>query len=302
VLTLARIQKLGSTALNPLLKSGLVRAALARMGEPSRKSGSRLVPKPFWTSRAMPLCLEREELKRLPDEVGNIKAIHRNRRLSTPPLLETRPLRLETDDLLACTWGLERVKAPSVWGTYGARGKGSLIGLLDTGVDTAHPDLRGKVRFWAEFDSLGKQKRHVKPRDSDEHGTHCAGTLVGGSSSGRFIGVAPEARLAAALVLDGENGGTDAQVLAGIQWAVERHVDVISLSLGGMWMELEAPPTYTEAIYTCCEAGIPVVVAIGNEGQQTTGSPGNDLFALSVGALDQNDRVCWLFRRPDPNH
>lgn len=56
-------------------------------------------------------------------------------------------------------------------------------------------------------------------------------------------------------------------------------------------MDPETPPTYTEAILTCMEAGIPVVAAIGNEGQQTTGSPGNDLFALSVGATDWQDRV-----------
>jgi subtilisin family serine protease len=123
------------------------------------------------------------------------------------------------------------------------------------------------------------------------HGTHCAGTLVGGQASGRFIGVAPRSRLAVALVLDGERGGTDAQVLAGIDWCVELRVDVISMSLGGLIMDAETPPTYTEAILTCLEAGIPVVAAIGNEGEQTSGSPGNDLFALSVGATDPYDRV-----------
>lgn len=46
-----------------------------------------------------------------------------------------------------------------------------------------------------------------------------------------------------------------------------------------------------EAILSCVEVGIPVVAAIGNEGEQTTGSPGNNLFALSVGATDPQDRV-----------
>ncbi len=77
----------------------------------------------------------------------------------------------------------------------------------------------------------------------------------------------------------------------GIDWCVEQKVDVISMSLGGLVMDAETPPTYTEAILTCLEAGIPVVAAIGNEGEQTTGSPGNDLFALSVGATDPHDRV-----------
>ncbi|MEZ5582008.1 MAG: S8 family serine peptidase [Candidatus Competibacteraceae bacterium] len=161
---------------------------------------------------------------------------------------------------------------------------------MDTWVDAAHPDLQEKITDWAEFGVMGNALA-TEPRDSDEHGTHCAGTLAGGNQSGRFIGMAPEARIAAALVLDGEKGGTDAQVLAGIDWAVEQGVDVISMSLGGLVLDAETPDTYTEAILTCIEAGIPVVAAIGNEGHQTTGSPGNDLFALSVGATDPTDRV-----------
>ena len=290
-LTLARIQKLGEEPLEPLLKSGLVRAAIARMIEPARKSGTpKPEPRSFWTSCSMPLRLDRDELSRLPEEVGNIKSVHINRILSVPRLLETKLLQLEMNDILSTTWGLLKMNAVAAWGTTGRKGEDVTIGLLDTGVDASHPDLKDKVLSWAEFDSFGLQV-DSKPHDSDEHGTHCAGILVGGKESGRFIGVAPAAKLAAALVLTGEQGGTDAQVLAGIDWCVEQRVDVISMSLGGLLMDAETPPTYTEAILTCIEAGIPVVAAIGNEGGQTTGSPGNDLFALSVGATDPRDRV-----------
>ncbi len=287
-LTLAKIQKLGRDTLDPLLKSGLVKAAVARMTE--KKKGDH---NPIWTARAMPLLLSRDELKRLPDEVENIRSVHLNRVLRVPslPTIKQTVVELgETSKTLSSTWGLLQVNALAAWGTYGCRGKGVKIGLLDTGVDGEHPDLIGKVEAWAEFDSLGQQLTS-KPHDSDEHGTHCAGTLVGGKESGRHIGIAPEASLAAALVLDGKEGGTDAQVLAGLEWCIEQNVDVISMSLGGLVMDPETPPTYTEAILTCMEAGIPVVAAIGNEGQQTTGSPGNDLFALSVGATDWQDRV-----------
>jgi len=291
-MALARIQEMGLQTLHPLLENGLVRAALARMAEPARKSApSRDAVSRFWTSRSMPLRLERDELRQLPEEVGEIRAIHVNRRLSVPTTLDTRQHRVESEDVLVSTWGLERIKALAVWGAYGARGKGVTIGLLDTGVDPTHPDLNGKVAHWAEFDSLGNLVSGSKPHDSAEHGTHCAGTLVGGRESGRFVGIAPEAKLAAALVLDGDAGGTDAQVLAGIDWLLEKKVDVISLSLGGWMLDAEAAPTYTEAILSCTAAGVPVVAAIGNEGQQTTGSPGNDQFALSIGATDPDDRV-----------
>ena len=220
-----------------------------------------------------------------------IQSIHLNRHLGLPFTTETKPAAIEAAELLCCTWGLDRVKAPSVWGAYDARGRGIKIGLLDTGVDASHPDLAGKVSDWEEFDSLGHRVAGSKPHDSGEHGTHCAGTIAGGRVSGRFIGMAPESKLAVGLVIDAGNGGTDAQILAGLDWAVEQEVDVISMSLGGLVMNPETPPTHTEAILTCRDAGIPVVIAIGNEGEQTTGSPGNDMFALSVGATDSADRV-----------
>ncbi len=290
-LALAKIQQLGLSPMDSLLQNAMVRAALDRMLEPRRKSARRQKARQFWTSRSMPLRLQRDELRKLPEEVEKVKAVHLNRRLGVPSMMETKPLRLESEELLATTWGLEKIKALAVWGVYQARGAGATIGLLDTGVDASHPDLEGKIAAWEEFDSLGRPVPDSEPHDSDEHGTHCAGTLVGGDRSGRSIGVAPEAKIAAALVLHGDQGGTDAQVLAGIDWAVEQGVDVLSLSLGGLVMDPETPSTYTEAILTCVESGIPVVAAIGNEGQQTTGSPGNDLFALSIGATDPNDRA-----------
>jgi len=142
---------------------------------------------------------------------------------------------------------------------------------------------------WAEFDANGEEVPDSQPHDTAQHGTHVAGTIAGGRASGRWIGMAPHAKLAVAIALDGAKGGTDAQVLAGIDWAVERGVDVLNMSLGGMTLGPDVPSTYTEAILTSLRAGIPVVTAIGNDGQQITGSPGNDLLSFSVGATDYRD-------------
>jgi subtilisin family serine protease len=117
------------------------------------------------------------------------------------------------------------------------------------------------------------------------------GTIAGGNASGKWIGVAPDARLAVGLVLDGATGGSDAQVLAGIDWALDRNVDVISMSLGGLVIGPETPGTYARAIVDCFLRGVAVVAAIGNEGDGTGGSPGNDLFTLAVGATDVDDVV-----------
>jgi subtilisin family serine protease len=164
--------------------------------------------------------------------------------------------------------------------------------VLDTGVNAAHPDLAGKVSRFAEFDAKGRIVREgvAKARDDDGHGTHVCGTLVGGRESGRWIGMAPEARLHVAKVL-GKSGGTDEQILAGMEWAVAGGADIINMSLGALSFEPDVLDTYSAAIVAARSAGIPVVVSIGNDGAQVTGSPGNDLFALAVGASDVADCI-----------
>ncbi len=183
------------------------------------------------------------------------------------------------------------IGALGVWGAFGSRGKGVRIAVLDTGVDAEHPDLKGKVTAWAEFDAHGQlvTNKLQNAHDSDKHGTHCAGTIAGGNASGRWIGVAPEAEIAAGLVLNGREGGTHAQILAGMRWAIEQQVHAISMSLGGFILGPETPSSYTSTILTALQEGIPVVTAIGNEGSQTSGSPGSDFLAFAVGATDYNN-------------
>jgi hypothetical protein len=93
------------------------------------------------------------------------------------------------------------------------------------------------------------------------------------------------------LVLNGRKGGTDKQILAGLQWAIQQGVDVISMSLGGLTLSPDVPSTYTVSILNALRLGIPVVTAIGNDGSQTSGSPANDFFSFAIGATDHRDRV-----------
>jgi subtilisin family serine protease len=160
--------------------------------------------------------------------------------------------------------------------------------VLDTGVDPTHPDLRGKVAKWAEFDADGQPVADSQPHDSAWHGTHVCGTIAGGNASGQWIGMAPEASLAVGLVLKG-GSGSHAQVLAGIHWAVEQGVDVLSMSLSSPMFGPQAPTAYTDGFLTCLRAGIPVVAAIGNRGAQTSASTGGDFLAFAVGATDHRD-------------
>lgn len=248
----------------------------------------------FWTSRSVGLNIEIDDLNRLPDEVPQIQGGYPNRTLRVPRVVSVnmRNVPRPVVEERGSSWGVRKIGALSVWGAYGARGKGVKVAVLDTGVDADHPDLRGKVKDWAEFDGEGEPVPGSEPHDTDQHGTHCAGTIAGGSASGSWIGVAPEAEIAAALVLNKDKGGgTFKQILAGLDWAITQKVDVISMSLGSLWFDMEPPGSYSEALVSAVASGIPVITAIGNEGSQTTGAPGNDWFAFSVGATDYLDRA-----------
>ncbi len=81
--------------------------------------------------------------------------------------------------------------------------------------------------------------------------------------------MAPAAKILSGLVL--KNGsGTDAQILAGMDWAIRNGADVISMSLGGLRLSADVLDTYTRTIINANRMGIPVVVASGNDGNQTT--------------------------------
>jgi len=155
--------------------------------------------------------------------------------------------------------------------------------VLDTGVDADHPDIDLASDGWVEFDASG-ERLDTEPHDPSGHGTHVTGVVAGGNASGRYVGVAPEARLLHGKVLD--DGGTFAQITAGIEWALERDADVISMSFGipanGDSVHEEA---FIEPIRTASEAEAVVVTSSGNTGQGATGSSGNVYDAVAVGAV-----------------
>jgi len=191
----------------------------------------------------------------------------------------------------------------SLYSGLGYTGKGVGIAILDSGV-APHPDLQGRIVAFADAVEGRRQ-----PYDSFGHGTHVAGDAAGSGalSNGRFAGPAPEANIIGIRVI-GEGGGgrlSDAVdgVVAGIEWMVANKdrlgIRVANLSLGlpliparqDFWGRATALyDPIGRAIDTAVAAGICVVAAAGNDGEQGFGtiddSPAINPNVITVGALD----------------
>ncbi|MEU2711112.1 S8 family serine peptidase [Streptomyces sp. NPDC007205] len=182
-----------------------------------------------------------------------------------------------------------QIGAPVAW-QAGYTGKGVKVAVLDTGVDTRHPDLKHQVTESRNFTSAADTTDHFG------HGTHVASIVAGtgaatpAGSGGTYRGVAPDAEILNGKVLDDTGSGDDSGILAGMEWAASRGASVVNLSLGGY----DSPgidPLEAEVDKLSATKGILFVIAAGNDGPHSIGSPGSADAALTVGAVDKKDRL-----------
>lgn len=168
---------------------------------------------------------------------------------------------------------------------YGLTGAGAEVCVIDTGVDPAHEQLDSKTIDF--FDAVNGRSDSY---DDHGHGTfvaaQVAGDGVGGANAAAYEGVAPEATISAAKVLNVNGSGTYEQVIEGVEWCATREsVDIISMSLGG---PQEADDPLEAAVNRAVtDYGKVVVVAAGNSGGWRLGtvlSPGAAAQAITVGA------------------
>ena len=189
-------------------------------------------------------------------------------------------------------WGLAAVGARSVWDAYGITGKGERIGVIDTGVDASDPDLTGKIAAWHDF-----VNGRPTPYDDGGHGTHVAGTLVGGSAGGAAIGVAPGATLVVAKALDSTGVGNGSALIAAAQWMMDPDGNPATADyptvISNSWVSPAGTDTWFLPMVQAWRAlGIVPVFAAGNTGGAgTVGSPASYSESVAVGAIDENSEL-----------
>jgi subtilisin len=194
----------------------------------------------------------------------------------------------EEPEVLGATWGLTACRVPPSTKS----GAGIKVAVLDTGFNLGHPDFLDP--------RIGGQKSFVvgqEVQDLHSHGTHCIGTACGPKSpagSTPRYGIAYGCSIFVGKVLSNTGAGTQAQVLAGMNWAIAQGCQVISMSLGS---SSPVNAAYTAAGQAALNSGCLIVAAAGNSFPNPTGSPANSPTIMSVASVDKDLRLSSFVQR-----
>jgi len=177
-------------------------------------------------------------------------------------------------------WGIQKLNIVDLH-QKGFTGKGVKIGIIDSGCDLSHPDL--KIQSFKNFTESNSAE------DTSGHGTHVAGIIAAQGNNYGVLGVAPDAEIHVYKALDGSSG-TIKGVIDALKSAIDDGMDIINMSLG--------TPSEVSGLEKLCKKaqskGISVVVASGNSGMQENFYPASYDSCLAVGAIDENMKVAYF--------
>lgn len=170
-----------------------------------------------------------------------------------------------------------------VGGAYGGSLAGIQVAVLDSGIDASHPDLNVVAYEDVVAQSGGTG---AEGDDPNGHGTHCAGTIGARANDDGVMGVAPGIGLHAVRVLDASGAGYWTDIIAGLEYVLDHpEIKVVSMSLGGP--RFDGPDPMEDAIQRLEDAGVLVVIAAGNETQDTDNvAPAGYDIGVIVSAYD----------------
>ena len=213
---------------------------------------------------------------RMPE--GKAAALRRNPNVL---LVEQDAVASVADTQTGATWGLDRSDQRNLpldrSYTDGNEGVGVHVYVIDTGVLATHTEFAGRMGNGYDAVTAGGAAS-----DCNGHGTHVAGTAAGAT-----YGIADKATVHAVRVLGCNGSGTNAGVIAGVDWVRANRVRpaVANMSLGG-----GASTALDTAVNNAIAAGVTFAVAAGNENTNACGgSPSRVPAAVTVGSTTSTD-------------
>ncbi|MDH5739665.1 MAG: S8 family peptidase [Nitrospira sp.] len=210
--------------------------------------------------------------------------------LGTPGTLDTLSVEGQPSALAeTIPSGVAQIGAPKAWEC--GMGHGIKCFVLDTGIDSDHPDLKDNFKGGISF-----VPTESSWKDFNSHGTHCAGTIAATYTGSGVVGVAPKAYLYAVKVLSASGSGQYSWIISGIDWAMKKKgPKIISMSLGGS--------SGSTALQKICEAankkGVLIVAAAGNAGPppNTVGYPAKYPTVVAVSAIGSDNVIAGFSSR-----
>ncbi len=176
-------------------------------------------------------------------------------------------------------YGLKKPGYPKAWNETKGN-KNVRIGIVDSGIDADHPDIKGKIAAKRDFVSSGSGAE-----DNIGHGTHVAGIAAANTGNRRGVaGGCPNCKLLIAKSV-GTFSGSDADIAKGINWSVNNGADVVNLSLGGP----QESETLRRAVNRAWNQGSVVVAAAGNSGDNTRNYPAAYKRVMAVASTNRYD-------------
>ncbi len=158
------------------------------------------------------------------------------------------------------------------------KGDKVLVAVIDSGIDTSHPELAGIVV--ETYDAVAGDKPHA-------HGTGIAGAIA---SHSRLQGVAPAARILGVRAFNPNGGGAEGttfSILKGLNWAAGKGARIFNMSFAG-----PADPLLGRTLAAARQRGIVLIAASGNAGEKSPPLyPAADPNVIAVSATDANDQL-----------
>lgn len=184
-------------------------------------------------------------------------------------------------------WGVDRIQAPKLWNRHS--GAGVRIGVIDTGIDYTHSDLRSSIGAGVNLMTPGRL-----PVDDNGHGTHIAGTIAALTARNGIIGVSPGATIHPVKAFDHNGTAYVSDIIAGIDWCVSHGIPIINMSFGMN----ENSPSLQQAVKNAYKQGTVIVASAGNDGKKgTIDYPAGYPETICVGATNRKDRVASFSNR-----
>lgn len=184
-------------------------------------------------------------------------------------------------------WGVDQIGAPEVWSK--SLGQNIHVGVIDTGIDYNHPDLRSSISR-----GINLLNRSMLPYDDNGHGTHIAGTIAATGRHSGIIGVAPRSIIHPVKAFDHTGSAYVSDIIAGIDWCVNNDLDIINMSFGMKSYNRALEQAVLNAYYR----GKVIVASSGNDGKRKTiDYPARFPQVVSVGATTRLGRIAPFSNR-----